>query len=204
MKRIVMCISLIILAAIVAAIAAGVIPVPDTYPWMGTVALLIPLIVFAVIIGFLLAGLNKNKSSQYDERMIKARGDSAMKALVVTNSTILTIGFACTYLPLNLTIFDASVISVEIGLGTFAILADIQDAYLGMKDKRKGFALFFGATGLFILYTYISKLYRNPEAENDIYMLVVGISLLALSIEMFIKMLCDKRAAKLETEDEKS
>ena len=52
MKRIVMCISLIILAAIVAAIAAGVIPVPDTYPWMGTVALLIPVIVFAVIIGF--------------------------------------------------------------------------------------------------------------------------------------------------------
>ena len=204
MKRKMFFISLIILVAVVAFFAAGVVPVPDKYPWIGYVIVLI-LSIPAVDTGaFILKSMNKDKSVQYDERMLKARGDAAINAFVVTIVTLLFIGaidFACS---IGLTVYDAAMITAMAGVGTFVILADIQDAYLGMKENRKMCAAVSGAVGIFIIVSWVYKMHRNPQADYEFSMLGWGITTTVISIEMFIKILCDMRTAKLETEDEKS
>lgn len=153
-----------------------------------------------------LVGMNKTNADGFDERMLKARGDAALNALVVTLITGLCIGLLSmsTEGALPLTLLDASMISSMTGAGTFIILADMQDAYLGMKEKRKVSAICFGAVGVFIVVIVLSRLSRDPGVDNAVPLLTLGIVWIAVATEMFIKMACDKRAEKMETADEES
>ena len=153
-----------------------------------------------------LVGMNKTNADGFDERMLKARGDAALNALVVTLITGLCIGLLSmsTEGALPLTLLDASMISSMTGAGTFIILADMQDAYLGMKEKRKVSAICFGAVGVFIVVIVLSRLSRDPGVDNAVPLLTLGIVWIAVATEMVIKMACDKRAEKMETADEES
>ena len=153
-----------------------------------------------------LVGMNKTNVDGFDERMLKARGDAALNALVVTLITGLCIGLLSmsTDGSLPLTLLDASMISSMTGAGTFIILADMQDAYLGMKEKRKVSAICFGAVGVFIVVIVLSRLSRDPGIDNAVPMLTLGIVWMAVATEMFIKMACDRRSEKMEMSDEES
>ena len=153
-----------------------------------------------------LVGLNKTNVDGFDERMLKARGDAALNALVVTLITGLCIGLLSmsTDGALPLTLLDASMISSMTGAGTFIILADMQDAYLGMKEKRKVSAICFGSVGVFIVVIVLSRLSRDPGVDNAVPLLTLGIVWIAVATEMFIKMACDRRSEKMEMSDEES
>lgn len=167
-------------------------------------------IIISVIISVVgiatLVGMNKTNADGFDERMLKARGDAALNALVVTLITGLCIGLLSmsTDGALPLTLLDASMISSMTGAGTFIILADMQDAYLGMKEKRKVSAICFGAVGVFIVVIVLSRLSRDPGVDNVVPMLTLGIVWIAVATEMFIKMACDRRSEKMEMSDEES
>ena len=153
-----------------------------------------------------LVGMNKTNADGFDERMLKARGDAALNALVVTLITGLCIGLLSmsTDGALPLTLLDASMISSMTGAGTFIILADMQDAYLGMKEKRKVSAICFGAVGVFIVVIVLSRLSRDTGVDNAVPLLTLGIVWIAVATEMFIKMACDRRSEKMEMSDEES
>ena len=167
-------------------------------------------IIISVIISVVgiatLVGMNKTNADGFDERMLKARGDAALNALVVTLITGLCIGLLSmsTDGALPLTLLDASMISSMTGAGTFIILADMQDAYLGMKEKRKVSAICFGAVGVFIVVIVLSRLSRDPGVDNAVPLLTLGIVWIAVATEMFIKMACDRRSEKMEMSDEES
>ena len=202
-----MYVSLAIIFIVIVAISAMAVPVSDDLKIVsGAAAILIPAVFVSVIGVMTLVGMNKTNSKGFDERMLKARGDAALNALVVTLVTALFIGFIDIFVDgkLPLTLFEASMISAMTGVGTFIILADMQDAYLGMKEKRKVSALSFGAVGLFIIVLVASSYRRTPKPDNIVCMLTMGIVWSAIAVEMFIKMACDKRAEKMETEDEES
>ena len=167
-------------------------------------------IIISVIISVVgiatLVGMNKTNADGFDERMLKARGDAALNALVVTLITGLCIGLLSmsTDGALPLTLLDASMISSMTGAGTFIILADMQDAYLGMKEKRKVSAICFGAVGVFIVVIVLSRLSRDTGVDNAVPLLTLGIVWIAVATEMFIKMACDRRSEKMEMSDEES
>lgn len=200
-------VSLAILIAVITVITLMAVPVARDHTLIsGTAAILIPSVFVSVVGVATLIGMNKTNAKGFDERMLKARGDAALNAFVVTLITILCIGFIGEFTDgaLPLTMFEAAMVSSMTGVGTFIILADMQDAYLGMKEKRKVSAISFGAVGVFILLTVLSGVHRNPYADNVVTMLSLGITWIAVSTEMFIKMACDKRTEKMETADEES
>ena len=167
-------------------------------------------IIISVIISVVgiatLVGMNKTNADGFDERMLKARGDAALNALVVTLITGLCIGLLSMSAEgaFPLTLLDASMISSMTGAGTFIILADMQDAYLGMKEKRKVSAICFGSVGVFIVVIVLSRLSRDPGVDNAVPLLTLGIVWIAVATEMFIKMACDRRSEKMEMSDEES
>ena len=200
-------VSLAIMVIVITIVTLMAVPVAQGHTLIGgTAAILIPSVFVSVVGVLTLIGMNKTNSKGFDERMLKARGDAALNAFVVTLITILCIGFVSEFTDgsLPLTFFEASMVSAMTGVGTFIIIADMQDAYLGMKEKRKVSAICFGAVGVFIVLTVLSGISRNPNADNVVIMLSLGITWIAGSVEMFIKMVCDKRAEKMETADEES
>ncbi|MBO4407899.1 MAG: hypothetical protein J5786_01340 [Clostridiales bacterium] len=152
--------------------------------------------------------ISKGPDKKYDERMLKARGDAALMAFLVTLFLVMGIGFLSTVsddtFPLSLS--ASSLICSLIGCFTFVILADMQDAYLSMTEKRPGVSVFFFITGIILIIIWATKFFRdrNTDPNEMAVQLTASIGWVVVGCEMLIKTAVDKKAAKTEEADEES
>ena len=150
---------------------------------------------FSILILFL---ANRNINKEFDEMQLKARGTVAMNALIVTICVSFGLGvIAMTTDRFPLTIFESGFIITMTGLFSFMLLADIHDAFIGYKTKRKPLTILYIAIGIFDIL--ISGILPGGK-PFDIVMFVCGICFLILGIEMIIKGLIDKKEAMADEE----
>ena len=102
-----------------------------------------------------------------------------------------------------LSVYDSMMIVAFIGLATFAITADRNDAYMRLKGKRIPFAIPFTIIGLIDIVIFIINLnlmIKGASPENIVSSLVQGICCLAIGIELFTKNIKDKKEAEADEE----
>ncbi|MBO4460047.1 MAG: hypothetical protein J5778_05245, partial [Clostridiales bacterium] len=85
------------------------------------------------------------------------------------------------------------------GILVFIIQADINDAFIGMKDKRMPLAIIYTIVGLFEIIVSIAE---NVMVKSSIqlYTMISGIFFFAMGIEMLIKARIDKKEAMADEE----
>ena len=162
------------------------------------------ILAFAV---FVIISVNRSYNKEYDERQIRVRGAAAMNALLVTVISLFGIGFiSYTVENFSFTVYECAIMVTMIGVATFSIIADINDAYIGIKGKRFPLAIVFTLVGLMNLL--MSGFYKlvfdmGTGSELKVSSFVTGICLFVMGIEMIIKGISEKRQAKAEeAEDE--
>ena len=169
-----------------------------------SVAISAGFVVFAGIIGLgpVYTGLGK----AYDERMLKARSDAAFLAFLVTLMLIMCAGFISNTsdgaFPLSL--YATSMVCAMTGISTFVILADMQDAYLSISQKRFVNSISFFFLGLVMIFTSGVGTDRVINLDRTATLLAMGIGWTAIGLEMFIKSAADRKAASVEEADEES
>ena len=151
-----------------------------------------------------LFSLAENNEKAYDERQMRMRGKAAMSTLIVVIITALALGFmSLIYNGFPLSVYDSMMIVAFIGLATFAITADRNDAYMRLKGKRIPFAIPFTIIGLIDIVIFIINLnlmIKGASPENIVSSLVQGICCLAIGIELFTKNIKDKKEAEADEE----
>ncbi|MCR4669607.1 MAG: hypothetical protein K5643_00295 [Saccharofermentans sp.] len=143
---------------------------------------------------------NRNTDREFDERMVKARGTTAFNALLIT----IVVSLA---LPALSTItgqqpFDPMESGIIIGLTgilAFIIQADLNDAFVGMKDKRMPLAIIYTVVGsLEIIISIIESVMVKSNVQ--LYTMISGIFFFAMGIEMIVKTILDKKEAMADEE----
>lgn len=153
-----------------------------------------------------LISMARSSDRAYDERQIKARGDAGLFAFIVTMILVVTFGFM-SYIAEDafpITFYAGSLVCCLLGLTTFIIAADINDAYLNMSQKRKTNAWLFLAAG--VVMVFLSGFWRAKaeDMERVSVVLTQGACWLAIATEMFIKMSIEKKEERMEAIGEKS
>ena len=161
------------------------------------------LIIFAVYISFV---LNKVNDSEYDEMQMKMRGKCGMSAFMIM--VICLLGFAFMSKGNDrfpFTVYEVGIITAMVGCISFAILCDINDAFVGIKQKRKGFVI------LFIVLAIVSFLssglislglgYANDMSKIAI---VNAFLFIIFALELIIKSNIEKKNKERDDEDEES
>ena len=163
------------------------------------VIIVIPLVIFL----FYLFNKSKNYEKGYDERQVKVRGIAYMNALFAAIVSALGLGVLSLILdtyPLSTS--DTTFAIIMISFATFAIFADKNDAYLGLRGSRRPLAILFGIAGLLNLVVpaidFINDIRNNSDTVY--FSIICGICVLAVSIEMFIKMAREKKEALADEE----
>ena len=163
------------------------------------VIIVIPLAIFL----FYLFNKSKNYEKGYDERQVKVRGIAYMNALFAAIVSALGLGVLSLILdtyPLSTS--DTTFAIIMISFATFAIFADKNDAYLGLRGSRRPLAILFGIAGLLNLVGPAIDFITDIRNNNDTvyFSIICGICVLAVSIEMFIKMAREKKEALADEE----
>ena len=162
---------------------------------------------FVLVVGGIGFGsLYKGYSKEYDERMVKARSDAAFLAFMVTLILIMSVGFMSFTsdgrFPLSL--YSSSMVCSMVGIATFIILSDMQDAYLSMTQKRFGCSIAFFFLGIIQIFSSGFWSDHNPDPDRIATLLGMGICWLVIGCEMFIKSAIDRKAASVEDMNEES
>ena len=126
------------------------------------VIIVIPLAIFL----FYLFNKSKNYEKGYDERQVKVRGIAYMNALFAAIVSALGLGVLSLILdtyPLSTS--DTTFAIIMISFATFAIFADKNDAYLGLRGSRRPLAILFGIAGLLNLVVPAID-FINETAKN--------------------------------------
>ena len=148
-----------------------------------------------------------SKAKDYDERQLKARGDAAVFSLLLSLLLIMGCGFL-SYVndgrfPFSL--FATSMMCSGIGMAAFIIIADLNDAYLGFKQKRSTFVISLFSLGV-IQFTssgiFSGHMINDPDRLA--VLLTMGSCWFAVGFEMLFKMISEKRSLELERDDEES
>ena len=156
------------------------------------------------LIALVIYSINKNYENGYDERQLKAQGVAYMNAFFVTLFTAIVLGMVSMIMDdLQLTIYESSLITFMIGFATFVISADVKDAYFGFRKKRLPLAIVFGIVGIISLIVAVIG-FANGLAGRSKYisvMVVDAVCFIAVSTEMIIKTIRDKKKEALEDEE---
>ena len=151
-----------------------------------------------------LFGLSENNTKAFDERQARMRGKAAMSTMITVIITALGLGLIdMIYTGFPLSVYESMMILVFIGLATFAITADRNDAYTKMKGKRTPLAIAFIIVGIIDLIVFVSNIVlivNGGKTENTISSLVQGICCVAIGGEMIIKNIQDKKEALADEE----
>ena len=151
-----------------------------------------------------LTEMSENNEKAYDERQMKMRGKAAMSTLIVVMITALGLGFmSVIYNGFPLKVYECMMIVAFVGIAAFAITADRNDAYMGLKGKRRFFAAAFTIIGIIDLALFVIDLimsFTGIMPENKIDSLVQGICCLAVGSEMITKSIKDKKEAAADEE----
>lgn len=160
------------------------------------------IIIFEAFIIFM---VNKNADKDYDERQLKARGSAAMNALIVTIIVAFGIGaISRTTDNFPLSVYEVGFIVCLTGVLTFLIIADLNDAFIGLRGKRFPLALVYTIVGVMELlmsgfYNLIFKV--GAGHELSVVTFISGLYFTVLGVEMIVHGIIEKKEAK---EDEES
>ncbi len=158
----------------------------------------ISMVVFAFLAIFI---WNRNNEKEYDERQIRMRGVAAMNTLIVVIIMIVGLGAMSEVSEqFILSTFDCASIVAFVGFAVFAIVADMNDAYTGIKGKNLSFAIPSIILGAVAIMIFVSYLVFDGQRSFEIPALVEGICFLAIGIEMVIKSIRDKKEAAADEE----
>ncbi|MBO4637813.1 MAG: hypothetical protein J5685_11780 [Clostridiales bacterium] len=168
--------------------------------------LIIVTVLFLLAFGiFVVAAVNKGSEKQFDERQIKSRGVAAMNAFLVT--LIVSMGFAFVSRITDsfpLSIFESGMIITLTGVFTFLMHADANDAFIGMKGKRKPLSIVYTVVGIveLLMFGFYSMVFgAGFMDEAKVLTLITGLFFTLTGIEMIIKGIREKQEEK---EDEES
>ena len=164
-------------------------------------------VAFLIIVfeAFVIFMVNKNANKDYDERQLKARGSAAMNALIVTIIVAFGIGaIARTTDNFPLSVYEVGMIVCLTGVLTFLINADVNDAFIGLRGKRRPLAIIYTIVGVIELlmsgfYNLIFKV--GVGHELSVVTFISGLYFTLLGIEMIVHGIIEKKEAK---EDEES
>lgn len=164
-------------------------------------------VAFLIIVfeAFIIFMVNKNANKDYDERQLKARGSAAMNALIVTVIVAFGIGaIARTTDNFPLSVYEVGMIVCLTGVLTFLINADVNDAFIGLRGKRRPLAIIYTIVGIIELlmsgfYNLIFKV--GVGHELSVVTFISGLYFTLLGIEMIVHGIIEKKEAK---EDEES
>lgn len=160
------------------------------------------IIVFEAFVIFM---VDKNANKDYDERQLKARGSAAMNALIVTIIIAFGIGaISRTTDNFPLSVYEVGMIVCLTGVLTFLINADINDAFIGMRGKRRPLAIIYTIVGVIeLLMSGFYNLIFNVGVGHELSVVtfISGLYFTLLGIEMIIHGIIEKKEAK---EDEES
>ena len=155
-----------------------------------------------LIIAILLIILTVKESKSYDERQLICRGQAAMFSFIVSLVCCFAIGIFSKFAPsFPLSSFESTLIPTFVGLATFVMFADINDAFVGYNGGRaKCTVLVWIMTimaGLSALVPYVKTGTVNDlNRSAAIFALCFG----AVAVEMSIKSIKDRKGA-LEDEE---
>ncbi len=173
---------------------------PDTsFISIQTIAIAGVFLVLAILLILLIVKESKN----YDERQLICRGQAAMFSFIVSLVCCFAIGIFSKFAPnFPLSSFESTLIPTFVGLATFVMLADINDAFVGYNGGRaKCTVLVWIMTivaGLAALVPYVKTGEVNDMTRSAaIFALCFG----AVAVEMSIKSIKDRKGA---LEDEES
>ena len=143
---------------------------------------------------------NRNVDRDYDERQVKARGTAAFNSMLITILVALALPTLSTLTGKEpFEPFEYGIIVCLSGILVFIMQADLNDAFIGMKEKRMPLAIIYTVVGLIEIGVSIAE---NVMARSSIqlYTMISGIFFLAMGIEMLIKARLDKKEAMADEE----
>ena len=166
--------------------------------WSISMLVIVTLCFIAACVGLAFLG-NRNVDKDFDERQVKIRGTAAFNGLLVTILVALALPTLSTLTGRDpFEPFEYGIIVCLTGILVFIVQADINDAFIGMKEKRMPLAIIYTVVGL--IEIIVSILENIIENSIQLYTMISGIFFLAMGIEMIIKGLIDKKEAMADEE----
>ena len=172
---------------------------------------LLTTVMIIVFVIYLLIALNRtvNSNKEYDERQMRMRGIAGLNAMVTAASILMGFGmFDIITDNSPFTVYQVAMITAMVSVTVFAIVADINDAYVGINKKRTVYVILTGIIALTNLLSWlVNGLLSKAESifsNLAVVSLCIAICSIALCIEMMIKGIVDRKIARKEAEDEKS
>ena len=167
--------------------------------WSISMLVIVTAFFIAACVGLAFLG-NKNTDKDFDERQVKARGTAAFNALLIMILVALALPTLSTLTGRQpFEPFEYGIIVCLSGILVFIIQADINDALIGMKDKRMPLAIIYTIVGLFEIIVAIAEIVM-VNSSIQLYTMISGIFFFAMGIEMLIKARIDKKEAMADEE----
>ena len=142
-------------------------------------------------------------AKSYDERQQASRGQAAMISFIVSIVCCFAIGIISKCAPdFPLSIYEATIIPTIVGIVTFAMIADINDAFVGYNGGRgKYIILTWLLTILAVLSAVVPHVKSKAGGDLSRSALLFAACFGAFAVEMTIKTIKDRKGAQ---EDEES
>lgn len=142
-------------------------------------------------------------AKSYDERQQASRGQAAMISFIVSIVCCFAIGIISKCAPdFPLSIYEATIIPTIVGIVTFAMIADINDAFVGYNGGRgKYIILAWLLTILAVLSAVVPNVKSKAGGDLSRSALLFAACFGAFAVEMTIKTIKDRKGAQ---EDEES
>jgi len=182
----------------------------DTSSVGNGLVLIVTLCIVAFVV-FLGITLNRNAVSnkEFDERQLRMRGIAALNAMVTAACILMGFGMIDIIVDnFPFSVYQVTMVTAIVSVTVFAIIADVNDAYFGIKNKRKIFIILtaiIAATQLFSgLVNGVLSTREDIFSNMSVVSSVTGICFLCICIEMIIKGIIEKKEALKEAEDEES
>ncbi|MBP5654405.1 MAG: hypothetical protein J6X33_02710 [Clostridiales bacterium] len=143
---------------------------------------------------------NRNVDRDYDERQVKARGTAAFNSMLITILVALALPTLSTLTGKEpFEPFEYGIIVCLSGILVFIMQADLNDAFVGMKEKRMPLAIIYTVVGLIEILVSIVECVM-AKSNVQLYTMISGIFFLAMGIEMIVKAILDKKEAMADEE----
>ncbi len=150
--------------------------------------------------------LNKTSEKEYDEMQLLQRGKAAINAFIITVVTAMGFAFCAMYTTnFPLTVYETVTIITVTGAVSFGIICDINDAFVGFREKRIKYAVLFWV--LSILAIFGSGLIHVGERPRPKYFttnIIIAVYFAVFALELTINYIVDKRNGGKEDADEES
>ena len=141
-------------------------------------------------------------SKDYDERQQAKRGQAAMISFIVSIVCCFAIGIISkTASEFPLSIYEATFIPTIVGVITFAMIADINDAFVGYNGSRAKYIFFAWFMTIIAVLSALVPHVKSKQSDLSRSALLFAACFGAFAVEMTIKTIKDRKGAQ---EDEES